>query len=395
MKETISAGALRNRRQRLLSKKLPINLLLLILPSLAIALLVFAIPFTFFCSLLLAYFVLPMFYTVEKRIRADISGIGNPDFSYADGYKAFFKGSQGGIFGVILGFFYAFTLGVLGYLIFQIAIPSLCGCFPESSATYSNFATLLNSQNATYSDITDFIANYGYTLARPLTIFAGLILFIPIFVFLFFSIDDGLANHYLATIVLPDIDKNLSASQSKAIARNSFGRLITGLRLKLMFQANWPYYLIFTALYGGTLYGFSTLQVGSIQAIPFLVFAAPGISLTVGFFLNYFCLGNTYAIVEESQLILLNRMVPAMRQTIYNTYNDSHYLHGEESAARGSFIPTIDTSAPSQPSSPAPAPEPAPVDSADDRSVRGAVNDFSSAVPKNDSTENGKDDPKR
>ena len=66
---------------------------------------------------------------------------------------------------------------------------------------------------------------------------------------------------------------------------------------------------------------------------------APSLSLFYGFLLDYFCLMNEYCILEESQSLLLSRMPEQMRFSVYQTYCSPNYIHGEESAARGCFVP--------------------------------------------------------
>ena len=63
------------------------------------------------------------------------------------------------------------------------------------------------------------------------------------------------------------------------------------------------------------------------------------VSLFFAFLLNVFVLINCYSLVEESQDIVLSTLPPARKVSIYQTYCNPNYVHGEESAARGCFIP--------------------------------------------------------
>ncbi|MFA6860948.1 MAG: hypothetical protein WCR56_00955 [Bacilli bacterium] len=327
------------RQKRIFHKRTLINVLLLLPPTLALQVLLVCAISTYSASLFLIYFILPMFYTVEKRICYDVSGIGKPDYTYADGYKAFFNSSQGGIFGVIISIVQGLMLIMLFYLLLQLSFGSIVNCFPEASSTYNDLITLVNNQNTTYEESLNFILAYGGTLSRPLTIVIGLIAFAPVGFVLFFGINSNLDNHYLCTIVLPDIDKNISSSQARSLSKGSFGRLFTGTRLAKTFKYNWPYYVAFTVIYGLLLYGFSFLQVNNAYLLPILVSAVPALSIFFAIILDYFCLFNEYCIIEEGSPIVLERMPSSMKDSIYQTYCSKHYVHGEESAIRGCFVP--------------------------------------------------------
>lgn len=82
------------RRKRALEKSVFKNMALLLPPSLLIAALLMVSLYTYGVSLLLTYFILPMFYTVERRLRFDLTHIGKKDFNYGDGYKAFFQSNK-------------------------------------------------------------------------------------------------------------------------------------------------------------------------------------------------------------------------------------------------------------------------------------------------------------
>lgn len=337
MKDVNYTQRLKARKKRALGKNLFINLLLLLPPLLCLAIIIMTALVTFSLSLFLIYFILPMFYTVDRRLRYDISGIGNPNFTYADGYKAFFTSSKGGIFGVIMAIFSAVALILLFYLIFSPTIEPLINCFPDASVVWKEANNLINQEQIDEA-ITLLQDNISF-LIPPLTIFCGLVGFIPSLYVIFFAINNNLNNHYLATIVLPDIDKNISASQARNLSRTSFGALINLDRLKNSFLSNWLFYLIYSTIYGLLLYAFTFVKTDNVFVMEMIIFLAPTLSLFCGFFINYFCLLNDYAYLEENQNLVLERMPMNMRASIYQTYCNPHYVHGEESANRGCFVP--------------------------------------------------------
>lgn len=330
---------LKARRKRGFTKKILTNLLLFIPPLLCLSLIVLTALTTYSLSLFLIYFILPMFYTVDKRLRYDLTGIGKPDFSYADGYKAFFSSSKGGIFGVISSIFMAIAIALIFFLILSSVLDPLVNCFPEAKNTVDRINEMLSSQTTNYDTIIEYVASNIYNLTSPLTIFVGLVMFVPTFYVVFFAINTNLSNHYIASVVLPDIDKNISASQARNLARTTFSRLINLDKLKENFRSNWPYYLLFAAIYGLTIYGFTYVRTDNQYVMTIIFFATPTISIFTGFFLNYFCLINEYSYIEENQKLIFDRMPNNMRQMVHDTYCNPNYIHGEESAARGCFIP--------------------------------------------------------
>ena len=101
-------------RKRGLNKNLFTNILFLLLPAF-LMMCVFLVSFySFVISFFAIYFILPMFYTAERKIYYSLTGIGKPDFSYKDGYAAFFTERKGGIFGVISSLLLSFP-----YLLFH------------------------------------------------------------------------------------------------------------------------------------------------------------------------------------------------------------------------------------------------------------------------------------
>lgn len=330
---------IKERQKRLFRKDLAMNLLLLVPPILLTLIIVLFALFTFILSLLLIYFVLPMFYTVERRMRQSLTGIGKTNFSYADGYRAFFKDNMGGIFGVINALLTTFLLIIVLAFVLEYAFQPLANCFPPAGEVLTELGNLSFSQTANSEEFWTYFNENAFHLTQPLTIMVGVTAFLPMTYLLFYAIPMNLSNHQIATIVLPDIDKNLSAAQARTLARIQFARGFHGFRLRNSIRLNWLYLLSFVLLYGLTLYGCSMIQTSDAWVMPIIILLCPSLALFFGFFLQYFWIGNDYAIIEESQDVLLESLNPQIKYTIYQTYCNPSYIHGEESAARGCFVP--------------------------------------------------------
>ena len=340
MKDNEFRVSVRERINRGLNKDCLINILMLIVPTLLLMAIAMLSLYSFILSLFAIYFVLPMFYTTERRIRFSLTGIGKRDFSFADGYKAFFQERKGGIFGVIISLCLAFGLFLVSYLIIMNFFPNICNCFGSSMDVYSEFIKLYQDPYSKTNDVVNFLKENLYALNQPLTISLGLCLFLPIFSILFFYVPENLSNHYLATIVLPDIDKNISASQARTLSKNGFGRPIFWKRQGYRFKYSWYLMLGFVALYGASLYLCSTIQVTNSLLVPLIILITPTCSLFYGLICSYFVVLHDYAVVEELSKTLLSLLPEAMKISIYQAFTNPHYVHGDESSARGSFIPT-------------------------------------------------------
>jgi hypothetical protein len=328
----------KQRRKRCLTSRLGTNLLLLLPPAIALAALLAFAGTTFLITLFLIYLILPMFYTVLYRLKFDITGIGDPDFSYKDGYKAFFSETMSGVFGMLNTVFTTLAMTILFYLVFSPLLGPLTGAYGQYD-TYKTIFDALNNQSLNAAEAMETVTENIALLAQPLTALIGIILFFPIFYAIFFSSTANLENHYLATVVLPDIDKNITAGQARALSRGSFGHLYSGYRLAKAFRYNWPYYLTFTIAYAASVYGMSMVKTDNMYLVSILALAAPGASIIYGVYLNYFCLMNDAIVIEESQDYIRSLLPKTMQFSIYQTYINPNYIHGEESAIRGSFIP--------------------------------------------------------
>lgn len=330
---------IKERQKRLFHKDVWMNMLLLVPPILLTLIIVLVALFTFVLSLLLVYFVLPMFYTVERRMRQSVTGIGKTNFTYADGYRAFFKDNMGGIFGLINALLISFLLIIALSFILEYAAQPLANCFPPAGEVLTEIGNLFFSQATLPEEFWTYLSENAFYLTQPLTILVGVTAFLPMTYLLFYALPMNLSNHQIATIVLPDIDKNLSAAQARTLSRIQFARGFQGYRLKNSIRLNWPYLLAFVLIYGLSLYGCSMIETTETMVMPIILLLSPTISLFFGFFLQYFWIGNDYCIIEESQDVLLESINPQIKFTIYQTYCNPNYIHGEESSARGCFVP--------------------------------------------------------
>lgn len=300
-------------------------------------LILLASVFTYGVSILLTYFVLPMFYAADRRLRYAITGIGKEKFSYIAGYKAFFQSNKGGIFGVFLTV--AAAIGILLVMLFAlgIAIPGIVSCFPEAQDAFKEMLTLISDYSLMRKDMTKFLLERGYEMVRPFTVYIGLCMFLPLVFIIFFGVNENLSYHYISTIVFPDLDLNIPSSQSSSVAR-AFSRGFNAYRLKRSFFMNLPCYLLFATMYGFALWGVSHIRVDSSRDAIFTCLIVPAFALIIGSFLNYFCMMNNYCLIEADQDQLRESMPVAMRTSVYQTYSSKEYIHGEESKKRGCFI---------------------------------------------------------
>ncbi len=325
-------------RKRGLNKNLFTNILFLLLPAFMMMCVFLVSFYSFVISFFAIYLILPMFYTAERKIYYSLTGIGKPDFSYKDGYAAFFKERKGGIFGVISSLLLSFSLFLLSYFIFMNVFPSLCGAYPESMEVFKKISQMYQDPYQNGNEMFIYLKTNLYALSRPLSIMLSICLFLPIFVAIFFSVPTNLSHHYLATIVLPDIDKNLSASQARSLSKNSFGRPINMDRIQYNFIYNWPYMLAFILLYGGSSYLTSLIETTNSSLVPLIVVITPTVSLFYGFILQYFCIFNNYAIVETLAPSLHHTLPNPMKAYIAQAFKNPNYIHGEETSVRGPFI---------------------------------------------------------
>ena len=314
-----------------------LNLLLLLLPIILTIGIFIASLYSYGIPLVLLYFVLPMYYSVEKSMRNKLSGIGDGSVSYAQGYKDFFGAAQGGVFGLFSALIKTLILIFAFYLIFSTLLPYIANAF-GFGGVYTELYNLVQ-QRATSAELVNFMIEKGYLLTSSLSVLISVIFFIPQFLFLFFFVSGSLIDHFQCTIVLPDIDKNISASQARAMTRGIFKRLNFNIRFIKALKYNWYLYIMFALLYALVSYFVTKIVVTNVTLIPLVIVIVPASSLLYGIILDYFALMNSYAILEESQDYLLAKLPLQIQATLYQTFNNPEYIHAEESLVRGSFVP--------------------------------------------------------
>jgi hypothetical protein len=323
------------------------DLLLLLLPAIVeIALLAGSVLASYktytlsFLLLFFSYFVLPMFYIVEKRIRNKVFQATNGGLTYKDGYKAFFTSAQGGIFGIFSSFFYSFLIAVATSVFLSLFFQQMCTPFAGASDAYKTLLATFNNQAASLTELYQVIGDNLSSLSQPLTVFFSASLFLPTFFFLFVFIDQGLSNHYLAHTVLPDIDLNLSASQARALGRGSLRRPLEPELLLHVLKKNWPYYLSYTVLYALLSFLFVNLNknMDNPYLLSLLCIMPALLSFLLGLFLNYFALRNCYLSLDELSPLLLSRLPRPLLSTIHVTFSSEPYLHGAETLLHGPFV---------------------------------------------------------
>ncbi len=328
------------RIRRIFNKGLLVDLLSLLAPVFLLMVLFFMTVLTYGMSLLLIYFILPMFYAIDRRVRYDINGIGKRKLGFLDGYKAFFQSNKGGIFGVTLVIFAGLGLCVLCCVIVGLSIPNIVSCFPDAKPTYLDLMGKFSEGHTSRLEMMEFLMENIYKLTRPLTIYVGVSLFFPLFFIIFLGVNENLVFHYISSILFPDLDLNVSSSQSRSVAK-SFSKGFTGYRLSETVKLNLPIYLLFGCMYGFALWGTSYIQVQDSSIVPLVTLIVPCGAVVMGTYMNHFCLANAYVVVEENTDVLRQSMPIAMQTSVYQTFHASEYVHGEESEARGSFIRSI------------------------------------------------------
>ena len=337
-----------NKRKKELNKKEVFStFLLLLLPSLLVTLIfsviIGLVIYAWYVSLvflMIIALVLPMFYVVEKRVRTSIYKVGKKNFNYVDGYSSFFANKQLGLFGVITSISYAIMLGLLVYLIFYRYFDLFCSPFTGASEAYEKILTALQSE--TTNSTVDIITTNIPSLIKPGIVYFSTIFFLPLFFIIFFFFNNNLSDHYLATVVLPDIDLNLTAAQSRGLSKASFKRYIRRNLPALRLITNWPIYVSFILVYVGLTFlfvSFSYTNITNIFLALILVCIVPIVSLFLGLLLNYECLINEYIMVDELSVLLHSALPKAIKDSIRLTYKNPGYVHGEESVIKGEFFP--------------------------------------------------------
>ena len=97
--------------------------------------------------------------------------------------------------------------------------------------------------------------------------------------------------------------------------------------------------IAFTLLYALSTYGFLFIGTNQTWAVPILIMLTPAISCVYGTVFAALSTYNNAATIEVLAPTILTSMPDATKAAIYQMYNNPQYQHGEESAARGCFVP--------------------------------------------------------
>lgn len=330
---TVTYKQLFNRQKRLDKKYLFETFLLLLAPLFSTLIIVLFSMIGSFLPIILLYAILPMYYTVERRIRYSFTGVGKKDFNYKDGYREFFKERCNGIFGMISALLYSVCLGMLIYFIAQTFTPALFSAFPEANEVINSIGDLFMNNHA--QQAVDFLIDNFPKLIQPMSIIISIILFLPMFLLLFYTLKENLSDHFIATLTLPDIDLNLPASQGRKLGFASFGRSLMKKRLVLNFKFNWIYMVLFTLIYASSTYLCSLINSDNLFLCTLLLLLSPTISLFFGIIFLNIALINDYTVIDLLKEDLLKGIPNDMKMSIYQTYLNPEYKHGEESKAFG------------------------------------------------------------
>lgn len=337
-----------NKRKKALNAKDHLkNILLLVLPSFLVSIL-FALSiglsiysrFFSFALLSLIILALPMFYTVDYRLRAITYNFDKKDLNYIDGYNRFFLFKQLGLFGVISSALYSLMLVLVFYLIFFRSFSLFCSPFPNSQEAFDKISLAI--QNETNNNLIDTITTNLPLLIKPGIVLTSTIFVIPLSLMIFYFLASNLSDHYLATIVLPDIDLNLPAAQSRGLSKASFKRYLRSYFLRLKLRVNWPIYLIFILIYIGLTFIFVSIPYSenlNLFLVPIFICSVPITTLFIGLILNYFCLVNEYLIADEISPMLHTLLPKDIKDSIRSTFKNPEYKHGLETVFRKAFFP--------------------------------------------------------
>lgn len=315
------------------------NLIYLSLPALLIALVIISCFFTVFLSLFLVYFVLPMLYAVDKRLRASITKIGKREGTYKAGYDDFFGSYLGSVFGMITSIITFILLSFLFLMIFNGCFNPLMNMSEESMSHYKVITEALESKKNEISIVNLLQDNIPY-LYKPLIIYSSIVFFLPCLYLFMYKICSNLSAHHMASIILPDIDKNIAASYQENMVKSSIKRYYFVDNCKLNMYYNWPYYLSFTILYALFTYVFYNFSASNYYVT--ILFIAMFFALIVfsSIILDYFVMKNEYYILERLSSDLIDRFPETLKMQIKNIYSSKGYIYGEESAIRGAFVPS-------------------------------------------------------
>lgn len=311
--------------------------LLLVLPTFLSIILFVASFHSFGLSILLFIFVLPLFYVVDQRLKYQINEIKQEKLSYKDGYRAFFIENKSSHFGFILSIVYFLLSLIICFLLSLTFVDSLVNCFPDSIYTYQQLKEIVIGNTFLNADSHKFLLEQGSPLIQPLTVLTGLIFFVPILV-IFIRIQENLSNNYMSSVILPDIEENISISQARNITKRNVGKGFVRKRFKLQLKANWIYLLIYSLIYAGSLISCSFLKINEFVLAPFVILITPSVGIIVMIYFSYFMMKNNYQIIENNKVDLIKSLSKKTKSFLYQIYVGKEYIHKEESKMREEFI---------------------------------------------------------
>lgn len=312
-----------------------INLVYLILPALLIAVIVSLSLYSFFFSILLIYFVLPMHYAVDLRLRSSISSIGNRRSSYKKGYDEFFGERAGGTYGLIVGVSQFILLTLVFSFIFSAALKPLCSMNNESKTAYFLLFEDTSDNSSNWIKLTFENIQYLY---KPFVIYLSLVLFFPMTFLFMYHVNHNLSKHHMMSIVFPDADKNMPVSYQESLCEYTLCRYYRKDEFLLSLRFNWPYYLAHTAIYILLAYVFTLFKPNNGYVTIYLLSTLLALTSFIDIILNYFIMKNKYLIVEAISTVLEKRLPIEVKMSFAKIFQAPGYKHGEESALRGSFF---------------------------------------------------------
>lgn len=312
-----------------------INIVYLILPALIIATIVSLLSLSYLFSILLLYFVLPMLYAVDKRLRASLTSIGNRNGSYKKGYDDFFGGKLGGVYGMILGIAQFILFFLFFYFVFSYSFKPLCNMSEESKLAYEMINKAASDSNL---DVLEVINNQISYLYKPLMIFLSVAVFLPITYFIMYHVNHNLNKHHMMSIIMPDADKNLPASYQESICEATFCRFYRKDEFLLSLRFNWMYYLLHTLMYGLFTYIFTLFKPSNAYITGITLMSFFSLIVFFDILIDYFTIKNNYLIIEAISERLDKKIPKVLKKQYAMTFASPNYIHGEESSVRGPFF---------------------------------------------------------
>lgn len=322
-------------RKQVYLKRDYIDLIYLLLPAFLFFLICSTMIHSFLISLTMVYFVLPMHYSIVLHQRRKI--INRDDhFTYKRGYDEFFGGRSGGVYGVIISFIYTFLLIVVFSFICSFLFKYLVRIYPSSVDNFNSISSFFKDRDGV--SLMSLLGKNLPGLYKPSIILISLIMYVP-FVFLFLIyIPKNLTDHNMMSIILPDIDKNLSSSYIESSYRYAFSSYIRKEKFILTLKINYHIYLISALVYFLISYLFTLIDAYNIHLFLLYIAVYIGTITFVFIYLAYFINRNNFCVDEKLSSLLKRRLNSEHKMLIKKTYYSETYVKSEESKFRGPFL---------------------------------------------------------